>query len=232
MHGPGKFYGLLHVFADYAPNDYGPPVQHLGALRGSADEHRWEAEHGALLGQCAAVGEDAEGVPLEFVVVQEAEGLQAADQWMENEVPRLDDLPAPRVGGVYDGEAVSLRDVVDPRHEREEVPLVIQVLLPVGGEENVPVLLEVQPFQHGAFLYTLPVCIQHLPHGGSRDEDMFLPEALGKEVSPGVLGVGEVDVRNMVHYLPVDLFGDVLIEAPVPRLHVEDGDLEPLRRDG
>ena len=48
----------------------------------------------------------------------------------------------------------------------------------MGGEEDVFVLLEVQPFEYGAFLYSLPGGVQDLLHGGPGDEDMLLPETL------------------------------------------------------
>ena len=60
---------------------------------------------------------------------------------MELEVPLLDELPAPRVGAVDDRHLVCFRYVIERGHQGEEVLLVVYVLLPMGGDEDVVVLL-------------------------------------------------------------------------------------------
>ncbi len=60
---------------------------------------------------------------------------------MEFEVPLLDELPAPRVGAVDDQHLVLFCNVIERGHQGEEVLLVVYVLLPVGGDEDVVVLL-------------------------------------------------------------------------------------------
>ena len=52
------------------------------------------------------------------------------------------------------------------------------------------------------------------------------------EVAACVLGVGKVDVGDHVDDASVGLLGQALVLAAVARLHVEDGDVEPLGRDG
>ena len=72
---------------------------------------------------------------------------------MEDEVPFLDELLAARVGGVDDGHGVRLRDGVDGAHQGEEILLVVDALLPVGGEQEAEPLfyqpLNVVPRQFG-----------------------------------------------------------------------------------
>ena len=76
------------------------------------------------------------------------------------------------------------------------------------------------------------VVLEHLGHGRSGDEDVLLADALREQVAAAVLGVGQVHVAHVVDDAPVDLLGHVLVEAAVPGLHVEDGDLEALGGDG
>ena len=47
-----------------------------------------------------------------------------------------------------------------------------------------------------------------------------------------MLGVGQVDVGDHVDDAAVGLLGQALVLAAVAGLHVEDGDVEPLGRDG
>ena len=47
-----------------------------------------------------------------------------------------------------------------------------------------------------------------------------------------MLGIGQVDVTDVVDDLPVDHLADVPVPTAVARLHVEDGHLQPLGADG
>ena len=71
--------------------------------------------------------------------------------------------------------------------------------------------------------------MQHLCHRGAGHVGPLLRQAALDEVSPRVLRVAQVHVGDDVHYPPVGLLRKALVLAPVPRLHVEDGDVEPLR---
>ena len=53
-----------------------------------------------------------------------------------------------------------------------------------------------------------------------------------QQVFAGDVAVGHVDVADVVDDLAVDLLGHALVEAAVAGLHVEDGDLPALGRDG
>ena len=46
-----------------------------------------------------------------------------------------------------------------------------------------------------------------------------------------MLGIGHVHIGNDIHDAPVGLLGQALILAAVARLHVEDGDVQPLGAD-
>jgi len=47
-----------------------------------------------------------------------------------------------------------------------------------------------------------------------------------------MLGIGQVHVADHVHDAAVGLLGQALVLAAVARLHVEDGDMQALGRDG
>ena len=53
-------------------------------------------------------------------------------------------------------------------------------------------------------------------------------QALGEQVAPRVLGVGEVEVGDVVDEAAVGLLRHVLVEAAVAGLHVVDGHPHPL----
>ena len=131
--------------------------------------------------------------------------------------------------------AVQHGHVVFPGHgvyraeQAREVPLGVDVLLPVGREEDVLPFLQPQPSVDVRGLYLLQVVVQHLCHRGAGHVGTLLRQAALDEVSPRVLRVAQVNVGDDVHYPPVGLLRKALVLAPVPRLHVEDGDVEPLR---
>ena len=151
------------------------------------------------------------------------------DPPVQLEAARLQSLPRPRMA------AVQHRHVVFPGHrvyraeQAREVPLGVDVLLPVGREEDVLPFLQPQPPVNVRGLYLLQVAVQHLSHRGAGNVRPLLRQAALDEVSPRVLRVAQVNVGDDVHYPPVGLLRKALVLAPVPGLHVEDRDVEPLR---
>ena len=143
----------------------------------------------------------------------------------------LQPLPRPGVAAVQHGHAVPLRHGVYRAEEAREVPLRVDVLLPVGGQQDVFTLLQPQPLMDVRRLYLLQVVVQHLRHRGAGDEGPLLGHPALYEVPPRVLRVAEVDVRDDVHYPSVGLLGQALVLAAVAGLHVEDGYVEPLGSD-
>ena len=131
--------------------------------------------------------------------------------------------------------AVQHRHVVFPGHgvyrveQAREVPLGVDVLLPVGREEDVLPFLQPQSLMDTRGLYLTQVVVQHLRHRGAGHVGTLLRQAALDEVSPRVLRVAQVYVGDDVHHPPVRLLRKALVLAAVARLHVEDRDVEPLR---
>lgn len=124
-------------------------VQSLGPLRGSADTHRRErvphaGEEAALLGQSAGIRDHGEGVHLQAVVVVEAQGLMLDHPLVQLEAGLLQTLFAPGMAAVQHGHVVLFRHFVDGSEEAHEILLCVDVLLPVGGEKDVPALFQPQ----------------------------------------------------------------------------------------
>ena len=126
---------------------------------------------------------------------------------------------------------VFLRHGVDGGEQAQEVALRVDVLLPVGREQDVPALLQAEPLMHIRGLYLRYVPPQYLCHRGTGDVGALSGQATLGQVSPRVLAVGQVHVRNDVHNPAIGLFGKALVLAPVARLHVENGDVQPLCTD-
>lgn len=231
-HGDSHLKSLGDVLGRDSTDDHRPLVQDFRAFGAGSDEYPCEVEHRRLLAQRPAVTEYTVGVHLQLVVVQKAERLEALHQRMELEASLLDELPAPGVRAVDHRHLVELGHVVDGGHQRHEVLLVVYVLLPVGRDQDVPVLLKLQPLQHIALQDAFHVAVQHLAHGRTGDEEGLAVQALGKQVPSGMLGVRHVDVADVVHDLAVDHLAHVPVPAAVARLHVEDGHLQALGADG
>ena len=212
-------------------------VQGLGALGGGADAHRRERaadarEEAGLLGQGAGVGDHREGVHLQAVVVVEAHGLVHAHARVQLKARGLQALARARVAGVQDRHVVFLGQRVDGGEQAREVRLGVDVLLAVGGQQHVALGLQAELGQDVGGLDLVQVGAQDLRHGRARDVGALRRAAGVLEVAAGVLGVGQVDVGDHVDDAAVGLLGQALVLAAVARLHVEDGDVQALGRDG
>ena len=212
-------------------------VQRLGALGGGADAHRRERaadarEEAGLLGQGAGVGHHREGVHLQAVVVVEAHGLVHAHARVQLEAGGLQALAGARVAGVEDRHVVFLGQRVDRGEQAREVGLGVDVLLAVGGEQHVLLRLQAELGEDVRGLDFVKVGAQDLCHGRSRDVGALRGAAGVLQVAAGVLGVGQVDVGDHVDDAAVGLLWQALVLAAVARLHVEDGDVQALCRDG
>ena len=208
-------------------------VEGLGPLgaRPDADSRDGSADgrvERALLGKCAAVAHDAERVHLQAVVVVEAQRLLHAYPRVQPEPRRLQPVAAPRVAAVQHRHVVLLRHGVDRPEQAQEVLLCVYVLLPVRAQQDVPALLQTEPGMHIGSLYLREVLPQDLSHRGARDIGALPRKAALGKVPPRVLRVGEVHIRDDVHYPAVGLLRQALVEAPVPRLHMEDRYVQPL----
>ena len=136
------------------------------------------------------------------------------------------------MAGVQDRHVVFLRERVDGGEQAREVGLGVDVLLAVGGQQNVALGLQPELGEDIGRLDLVQVGAQDLGHGRARDVGSLRGAAGVLEVAAGVLGIGQVDVGDHVDDAAIGLLGQTLVLAAVARLHVEDGDVEPLGRDG
>ena len=212
-------------------------VQGLGALGGGADAHRRErmpdrGEEARLLGQRAGVRHHREGVHLQAVVVVEAHGLVHAHAGVQLEAGGLQALSGARVAGVQDRHVVPLRQGVDRGEQAREVRLGVDVLLAMCRQQHVTLGLQAELGEDIRSLDLVQVGAQDLGHGRAGDVGALRCAAGVLEVAAGVLGVGQVDVGDHVDDAAVGLLGQALVLAAVAGLHVEDGDVQALGRDG
>ena len=208
-------------------------IQGFGPLCGGADAHRREGvphagEEAALLGQSAAVADHREGVHLQAVVVVEAQGLVLDHPFVQLEAGLLQTFFAAGMAAVQHGHVVLFRHFIDGRKEAYEILLCVDVLLPVGGKQNVLALFQSQAGVDVAGLDFLQVLVEHFGHGATSDVGALLGQAVLRQVTAGVLRIAQVHVGNNVHDAAVGLLRKALVLAAVARLHVEDGDVQPL----
>ena len=211
-------------------------IQGFGALGGGADAHRRErvphaGEETALLRQSAAVADHSEGVHLQAVVVVEAQGLMLDHPFVQLEAGLLQTLPTARMAAVQHRHIVLFRHLVDGSEQAHEVLLRVDILLPVGGKQNVLVLLQSQAGVDVAGFDFGQVVVEHFGHGAAGDVHPFLGQAALVEVLSGVLTVRQIHVTDDVHNTAVGLLRQALVLAAVAGLHMEDGDVQPLGAD-
>ena len=211
-------------------------VQGFWALGAGADADSRErmahaGEKAALLGQGAAVADHGEGVHLQAVVVVEAQRLVLDDPLVQWEAGLVQPLLAPGMAAIQHGHIVLLGHFVDGGKQAHEVLLRVDILLPVGGEQNVLAFGEPQPGVDVAGFDFGKVLVEHLRHGAAGDVGPLFGQAVFRQVPAGMLGVAQVHVGNDVHNSAVSLLGQALVLAAVAGFHVENGDVQPLGPD-
>ena len=211
-------------------------IQSFGPLRGGADTHRRErmpyaGEEAALLGQSAGIRDHGEGVHLQAVVVMEAQRLMLDHPLVQLETGLLQTLFAAGMAAVQHGHIVLLRHFIDGSKKAHEILLRVDVLLPVGGKQNVLALFQSQAGVDIAGLDFLQVLVEHFGHGAAGDVGALLGQAVLRQVTAGVLRVAQVHVGDDVHDAAVGLLRKALVLAAVAGFHVEDGDVQPLGAD-
>ena len=245
-HGSAEFAVLLHLHCQInglqellrvdARQDKAALVQCLRPLGGGADAHRWErlADRQVktrLLRQGAAVGHDTEGVHLQAVVIMKAQRLVGDDAPVQFKAAFLQPLTAPGVAGVQHRQVVLRRHGVYRREERTEILLRVDILLPVGREQNVLAFFQTEPGVNVACLDLRKILVQHLRHGAAHHEGALLRDARGVQIAPCVLGVAEVYIGGHVYNAAVRFLRQALVKASVSGLHVENRNVQPLGGD-
>ena len=236
IHLDCSLHGLEQALFVDARQDEAGLVQGFGALGGGADADRREGladagEEATFLRQGAGIGDDREGVHLQAVIIVEAQGLLADDPLVKLEAGGLQPLFGAGVAGVQNGHIVGFRHFIDGREEAGEILLGVDVLLPVGGEQDVLSLFKAQARMDIAGFDFCQIVMEHLCHGRTGHIGPLLGQTAVRQVAPRVLGVGQIHVGDDVHDPAVCLLGQALILAAVARFHVEDGDMQPLCAD-
>ena len=153
------------------------------------------------------------------------------DAIVQLEVARLEHLTAARMATIKDWHVVLLSHGIHRVEKALEVLLGVDVLFAVGAQENVAALLKAELRVDVGRLDLGKVRAKDLRHRRARDVRALLREpAIGK-ITPRVLRVSQIHVRDDIHDAAVCLLGQTLVLATVARLHVEDRDMQPLGPD-
>ena len=91
----------------------------------------------------------------------------------------------------------------------------------MGGQQNILVLFQSQPFQHIAFLDLLQIHVQDFRHGRAGLVGAFLGQSGVRQILPGKLRIAHIHVRNHIHDAAISLLRQALILAAVAGLHVK-----------
>ena len=170
LHFDSHFGGVEQLPGGNARQDEVTGLQRLGALGGGADAHSGNGMtdgqiEAALLGQRTGVGDNRKCVHLQFVVIVEAQRLIDPDTRIQFEAALFQTVLASGMAGVQDGHIILFCQRIDGSEQTQEVLFRVDVLLTVGGQQNVLVLFQPQTLQHVAFLNLFQIHVQHFRHG-------------------------------------------------------------------
>ena len=98
-------------------------------------------------------------------------------------------------------------------------------------KKNVFFRLEVELFKNIRSLDFLKICVKHFRHGRTRNVRAFFRKSAIGKISSRMFAIRHVDVGNYIDDSAVGLLGQTLVLATVSRFHVENGDVQPLRRN-
>ena len=132
---------------------------------------------------------------------------------------------------VNDRHRIGLRHGVDRTHQAGEILRIVNIFFPVGGEHDIPFFLQPKVLQHCAALDFILMGLDNFPHRRACDENMLPAYSLGNQIAPGVLCIGQVDVRDMIHNAPVGLLREIFVKTAVARLHMKNRDFQTLGRN-
>ena len=136
------------------------------------------------------------------------------------------------MAGVQDGHIVLLCQCVDGSKQAQEVLFRIDVLLTVGGQQNILILFQPQTLQHIAFLNLLQIHVQHLCHRRTCLVGTLLGQTRIRQILPGEFGIAHIHVGNHIHDTAIGLLGQTLVLAAVACLHVKQRDVQSFCTDG
>ena len=211
-------------------------VQCFGAFGAGADaDCRERMAHGskeaALLRQGTAIRHYAEGVHLQAVIIMEAQRLMLNDALVKHEAALLQTLAAAGMAGVKDGHIVLFGHFVDCSEQRGEVLLCVNVLFPVGREQDILSLFQTQAGVDIGGFDLLQILMQYLRHRRTSDVGALFGQARIRQITACVLGISHVHIGNDVYDAAVGFLGQTLVLAAVAGFHVEDGNVQSLSPD-
>ena len=154
------------------------------------------------------------------------------DLRVKNQSFRFEPLSGPRVRREDHAQAGVRCHRIQDCGQRAQIHRRVDVFFTVRADDEVALRLEAQARQHVRPCNLVAIVLEDLDHRAAGLDDAVRRKAFAHEILAGDAAVRQVDVRDVIHEPPIDLLGDAVVEAAVPRLHVEDGDAAALRRDG
>src|ERR1035438_3010743 len=109
---------------------------------------------------------------------------------------------------------------------------IVNVLFPVRADYEILALPHTKPVEHIRLAYLRQVIVQNFVHRTARLNDSVRGNTFSEKVLARDITVRQIDVANVVNDAPIDLFRYSVVEAPVPRLHMEYRNLPSLCRNG
>ena len=141
---------------------------------------------------------------------------------MEFEIALFDEFAAARMRRIDDRHLIPLGNAVDRIHQREKMRFIVDIFLTVCGNQDIFARCQIHALKYITCFDFVHMIAQNLAHRRTGHENRLAVDALAQQIAAGMLGVGEVDVGNMVDNLAVDHLGHIPVPAAVAGFHVEN----------
>ncbi|MNQ86030.1 hypothetical protein D3C85_1012140 [compost metagenome] len=199
---------------------------------GITDGDRWQIQQRSLFGNGPAIGKHAKRRHLQLDVIQQTEWFDEANQRMLQRFAQcFQAFPGARVRGDYDRVLVRLGQRTQGYQQIAQVLRRIDVLFPMGTDDEELALIQPFALQHIRGLDTRHVVIQHFLHVRTGLDDGFRTNALGDQVTARMFGQHHIDIAQMVEHLAVQFLRHALVETTIPSFHVENRNFPTLGRN-
>ena len=142
VHGDGRFDSLQDFLFGNAGQDEISGFHRFRALGGGPDTDRRErladgVIKAALFRQRPGIGDHAEGVPLQLVVIMESQRLVDPHSRVDWEFSRLQRLAAARMARIQHRQIVDLRQPIDGCEQLDKIVFVIDIFFAVRRKQQI-----------------------------------------------------------------------------------------------
>ena len=133
--------------------------------------------------------------------------------------------------GVQDRHIIFFCHFIDRRKQAFEILFGIDILLAVGGKQDVSALFQTEPCMDIRPFDLIKVIVQDLCHRRAGHIGALLRQSRIGKITPCVLRIRQIDVGDDVDDPAVGFLRQALVLTTVARFHMKNRDMQTLRTD-